>query len=567
MPYSSGDTLPSNVQKLSKELQARWVSVFNSSFARASKDKEAVAFRNANAAVKNASTNYASMYSRGGLGRAVSVLKADEPPATIQVFPAPGHYDHPVWGGFDITREGNQKFIDQFDAQVYQDHIPIDAEHETKLSGAVGYYKSLTMQPDGSVDAGIDWTDRGEKLIRGGGFKYFSPEWFDEWEDPANEGHTHENVLVGGAIVRKPYFKDLRPLAASEGDLFDIDEDGEGELVERTDDLRSTILTSVQSEFPDTITSEATVVDFQEGHVIVGVGDLYYRLEYEVTDEGTHFARPTEAAWSAADHEDDEDEKGANGKKKKKFPFGKSKGDKMSDKTALELLEGMSDDDRKTALEAIGKKFHEEEEEDKSEDDTRSEDKKEEDEDDSKEAKSASEKRLESELKAAREQVKKTETRVGVLEATNQTRHFRDIIMGRDESGVKAAHEAEAPIHPMIGELEDKAKILVKLSSEGGEDSDEFKAYVASEREHANSIHASDTFREVGTGSVEGGIVSSSAVKEFEGLVDKDVEANKANDKHTRADSVRKIASENSKLYNEYDKKKTGRTHNWASAS
>ena len=153
------------------------------------------------------------------------------------------------------------------------------------------------------------------------------------------------------------------------------------------------------------------------------------------------------------------------------------------------------------------------------------------------------------------------------MEATNQARHFKDIILGRDELSVKAAHEAETPIHPMIGDQEAKMKILVKLASEGGEDSDEFKAYVAGEHEHANAIHASDTFREVGTGSVEGGIVSSSAVKEFEGLVDKDMEANKANEKHTRADSVTKIASENPKLYDKYDKEKTGRKHNWASAS
>lgn len=140
-----------------------------------------------------------------------------EPPSAINVLPVPGTYKHPAYGNIRITKERNARFVDNFTKQVYQDRLPIDAEHDTKLSGAFGWITSLMQQSDGSVDAQVAWTDRGTQAIESDRFKYFSPEWYDEWVDPAT-GKSYQDVLIGGAVTTRPFFKDpaLKPLVASE---------------------------------------------------------------------------------------------------------------------------------------------------------------------------------------------------------------------------------------------------------------------------------------------------------------------------------------------------------------
>jgi len=64
--------------------------------------------------------------------------------------------------------------------------------------------------------------------MEGDQFKFFSPEFFDEWKDPAS-GEVYSDVAIGGALTTRPFFKEksLRPLVASEGGidaLLDEDE-------------------------------------------------------------------------------------------------------------------------------------------------------------------------------------------------------------------------------------------------------------------------------------------------------------------------------------------------------
>lgn len=140
-----------------------------------------------------------------------------EPPAWVPVLPVPGSYKHPKYGEIALTKQRNGRFVDGFNAGVYQAQVPIDAEHETKVSGALGWIKRLRVNPDGSVDGQAEWTDRGEQMVEEDRFKYVSPEWYDEWTDPAT-GTTHHDVLIGLALTTRPFFKEdvLRPLAAGE---------------------------------------------------------------------------------------------------------------------------------------------------------------------------------------------------------------------------------------------------------------------------------------------------------------------------------------------------------------
>lgn len=147
----------------------------------------------------------------------------------IPYLPIPGEYVSPRYGTILITRERNRHFVDNFTNKVYQEKLPVDAEHQTKLSGAMAWIVSMRQNPDGAVDAQVEWTERGKSMMSTDSFKYFSPEFFDEWRDPAT-GSVIADVAIGGALTTRPFFKEkvLRPLVASEGALDALTNDEEG---------------------------------------------------------------------------------------------------------------------------------------------------------------------------------------------------------------------------------------------------------------------------------------------------------------------------------------------------
>jgi hypothetical protein len=135
----------------------------------------------------------------------------------IQFLPQPGTYVHPKFGDVVITPERNKRMVDSVKSQVYQEKIPLDLEHDLKVSGAVGWISDMRLNEDGSADAFVEWTDRGQEVRKGNRFRYISPEWFRQWKDPAT-GQEHQDVVAGGALTTRPFFKDkvLRALVASE---------------------------------------------------------------------------------------------------------------------------------------------------------------------------------------------------------------------------------------------------------------------------------------------------------------------------------------------------------------
>ena len=137
----------------------------------------------------------------------------------IPYLPKPGNHKHPTWGNVSITPERNQHFVQNFKDGVYQTELPIDAEHETKLSGALAWVKDMRMAEDQSVEARVEYTDRGRAMLKGDAYKYFSPEFYNYWTPPESFGKViHKDVAVGGAFTTRPFFKEsaLRSLIANE---------------------------------------------------------------------------------------------------------------------------------------------------------------------------------------------------------------------------------------------------------------------------------------------------------------------------------------------------------------
>lgn len=148
-----------------------------------------------------------------------------EPPDWVPCLPKPGAFKHPSYGEISVTPDRNQRFVQNFKAGVYQSKLPVDAEHQLKTSGAVGWIADMRLNEDGSADARVEWTDRGQSLIRADRYKYVSPEWYDKWTAP-DTGNEYSDVLIGLALTTRPFFKEkaLRPLVASERGLYTTDE-------------------------------------------------------------------------------------------------------------------------------------------------------------------------------------------------------------------------------------------------------------------------------------------------------------------------------------------------------
>jgi phage I-like protein len=143
-------------------------------------------------------------------------------PEEIQVVPT-GKWDHPAYGEMEITSADIARFVENFKAKVRLD-LPITAGHDNGMSGgelnAIGWFTELIDRGVNGLWGAVKWTEEGKNLLIEGAFKYFSPEFYEQYSDPET-GAKYEHVLVGGALTNKPYFKELEPVMAfSEPDIM-----------------------------------------------------------------------------------------------------------------------------------------------------------------------------------------------------------------------------------------------------------------------------------------------------------------------------------------------------------
>lgn len=158
----------------------------------------------------------------------------------IQAFPF-GEYDHPIYGKVTITTEIADKFKQNFDERVYGQDIPIGFEHfgsdMAKGSKAAGWVKAVRVASDG-VFWTVAFTEEAAKEIADGAWKYFSPEFYDVWQNPETK-LISSYVIVGGALTNRPFFKGMVPLNFSEllvAEHAGIEHSEPGTTDERTDD-------------------------------------------------------------------------------------------------------------------------------------------------------------------------------------------------------------------------------------------------------------------------------------------------------------------------------------------
>lgn len=150
------------------------------------------------------------------------------PPEWSPFLPIPGTYHHPIYGELDFSPETYDRILANFQSKVYQDRLPVNAEHDPQSSGAVGWITDMRLADTGAIEVKVEWNDRGKALIEADRYKYVSAELHPYWTDPVDPDRTYENVAIGMAITTLPYFKPsvLPPLVASEAEAYQAGEPG-----------------------------------------------------------------------------------------------------------------------------------------------------------------------------------------------------------------------------------------------------------------------------------------------------------------------------------------------------
>lgn len=142
-------------------------------------------------------------------------ISFSEAPEEIHVVPV-GEWNHPMYGEMKITQDDIAEFVENFNKGIRKD-LPITAGHDNGMSGgelpAVGWFVELIHRGGNGLYAAVKWTEEGMKLLREGAFKYFSPEFYEDYEDPESR-QRFKHVLVGGALTNSPYFKELDAVAS-----------------------------------------------------------------------------------------------------------------------------------------------------------------------------------------------------------------------------------------------------------------------------------------------------------------------------------------------------------------
>lgn len=198
-------------------------------------------------------------------------------PTTIQLIPI-GQWDHDLYGQILITPSDIREFVDNFDANVRKG-VPITAGHEGMAElPAEGWISKVYAREDG-LWGDVEWTESGKALLKDKAFKFFSPEFYREYEDP--ETHKlYRNVLVGGALTKSPYFKELKAIVFSEpkqikklfNDTMDINELVKKDIATLSDDEKA----FVKSQ-KDTLTDE------QKTHFTAIIDEVVEETEEEKT--------------------------------------------------------------------------------------------------------------------------------------------------------------------------------------------------------------------------------------------------------------------------------------------
>lgn len=195
--------------------------------------------------------------------------------ATLEVC-RDGRWRHPVYGDITVTLETRHRFAQNFAQNVRRGPLPIDYDHH--LGPAAGWFVTLRNEGE-SLLAEVELTARAAEQVRRGEYRFFSPEWHPDWEDPET-GHRHGPTLFGGGLTNRPFFRGMAAICCrEESDMTETGIGSEGTLtLAEAQELRERVatLTAIEQENATLRSAEErrsveatlTALRFSEGRVL-----------------------------------------------------------------------------------------------------------------------------------------------------------------------------------------------------------------------------------------------------------------------------------------------------------
>jgi hypothetical protein len=132
----------------------------------------------------------------------------------IQAF-TEGTYNHPLFGEMKFDAGRLKRFADSVNNRTRGVQPDIDYEHKMFSGEAAGWVKSAEYRNGKGLHIQVEWTPKARAAIANKEYRYFSPTFADEWEDPKSQ-KVHKDVMFGGALTNRPFLKDLLPVNLSE---------------------------------------------------------------------------------------------------------------------------------------------------------------------------------------------------------------------------------------------------------------------------------------------------------------------------------------------------------------
>jgi hypothetical protein len=147
---------------------------------------------------------------------------AEDGPTALHAMPNNKIFKHPRYGDISFTPERIQRFADNVNNNVRG--IPLDIDYDHKQSQAhgtkaAGWVLGAEARDDG-LFYNIEFTEDAKEAIRKHEYRFFSPEFADEWTDP-NTGKKYKDVAFGGGLTNRPFLRDhIAPVSLSELEDF-----------------------------------------------------------------------------------------------------------------------------------------------------------------------------------------------------------------------------------------------------------------------------------------------------------------------------------------------------------
>lgn len=159
--------------------------------------------------------------------RGIGFTEGEKPKSWVMAMRV-GDYRHPAYGQISFTADRIHRFADSVKKRVRGIALDIDYDHKAdpaRGNEAAGWVEDAKVEGDALMLL-VEWTKSAAEKIKEGAYRYFSPEFVDEWTD--SSGMQHRDVLFGGGITNRPFLKDLLPVNLSELTFTENSKEGKG---------------------------------------------------------------------------------------------------------------------------------------------------------------------------------------------------------------------------------------------------------------------------------------------------------------------------------------------------